>query len=55
MLQLFSIAALLFSTPVQLLDTPRGKELRIDQWNRGRIVVRGGHVEHRLNGFKVVE
>jgi hypothetical protein len=27
----------------------------IDQWNRARIVVRGAHVEHWLNGFKTVE
>jgi hypothetical protein len=37
------------------LDTPRNKELRIDGWNRGRIVVKGGHVEHWLNGYKVIE
>jgi hypothetical protein len=39
----------------KVLDTPRGKELKIDAWNRGRIVVRGGKVEHWLNGYKVVE
>lgn len=37
------------------LDTPRGKEIFINDWNRGRIVVKGGHVEHWLNGYKVVE
>ena len=27
----------------------------VDRWNRARIVVKGGHVEHWLNGVKVVE
>ncbi len=27
----------------------------LDEWNRARIVVRGGHVEHWLNGFETVE
>ena len=39
----------------EVLDTPRGKELKIDDWNRGRIVSRDGKVEHWLNGYKVVE
>lgn len=39
----------------KVLDTPRGKEIKINKWNRGRIVVRGGHVEHWLNGYKVIE
>lgn len=39
----------------EVLDTPRGKEIRMNEWNRGRIIVRGGHVEHWLNGYKVVE
>ncbi|MEM6770304.1 MAG: DUF1080 domain-containing protein [Bacteroidota bacterium] len=39
----------------KVLETPRKKEIRINDWNRGRIVVRGGHVEHWLNGYKVVE
>jgi len=29
--------------------------LRVGDWNRGRIVVKGGHVEHWLNGYKIVE
>lgn len=37
------------------LDVKRRKILNIDDWNQGRIIVRGGHVEHWLNGFKVVE
>ncbi|MFT5999103.1 MAG: hypothetical protein ACI81P_001559 [Neolewinella sp.] len=37
------------------LDTPRNKDLSINNWNRGRIVVKGGHVEHWLNGYKMVE
>lgn len=39
----------------EVLDTPRNKELKIDDWNRGRIVSRNGKVEHWLNGYKVVE
>jgi hypothetical protein len=27
----------------------------VDEWNHARIVVRGSHVEHWLNGFKTVE
>lgn len=27
----------------------------VDEWNRARIVVKGPHVEHWLNGFKTVE
>ena len=42
--------------PARVLDVPgRGKDYRVEGWNRGRIVVRGGWVEHWLNGFKVVE
>jgi hypothetical protein len=37
------------------IDVQRGKDIRINDWNRGRIVVKGGQVEHWLNGYKVVE
>jgi hypothetical protein len=37
------------------IDVQRRKDYKIDDWNRGRIRVRGGKVEHWLNGFKVVE
>jgi hypothetical protein len=40
----------------EVIDVPeRGKEFKVGDWNRGRILVKGGHVEHWLNGFKVVE
>ena len=39
----------------EVLDTPRGKDWRVDDWNRGRIVSKNGKVEHWLNGYKVVE
>jgi len=39
----------------KVLDTPRKVETKINGWNRGRIIVRGGQVEHWLNGYKVVE
>ena len=48
--------------PVQLtganydLDPPRRDATRpVGSWNRTRVVVRGAHVEHWLNGEKVVE
>ncbi len=42
--------------PARVLEVPgRNKDFSIGEWNRGRIVVRGGWVEHWLNGFKVVE
>jgi len=37
------------------VDVDRKKVLRVGDWNRGRIVVKGGHVEHWLNGYKIVE
>ncbi len=33
----------------------RDATLPLGQWNRGRIIARGKHVEHWLNGVKVVE
>ena len=47
-----SLYDLITADPV---DVDRGKELRIDDWNRGRIVSIDGKVEHWLNGYKVVE
>lgn len=47
-----SLYDLITARPV---DVDRGKDYRIDGWNRGRIRVQGGKVEHWLNGFKVVE
>ena len=40
------------------LSDPTSRSKRVNpvgQWNRARIVVRGGHVEHWLNEIKVVE
>ncbi|OAV44930.1 DUF1080 domain-containing protein [Lewinella sp. 4G2] len=39
----------------EVLDTPRNKEMKVGEWNRGRIISKDGHVEHWLNGYKVVE
>ncbi|MFC1652239.1 DUF1080 domain-containing protein [Planctomycetota bacterium] len=39
-----------------LVRAPANKPLRpVGQWNSGRIVVNGNHLEHWLNGVKVVE
>jgi hypothetical protein len=38
-----------------LYGVPPGVAKPFDQWNKTRLVVRGGHVEHWLNGVRVVE
>jgi hypothetical protein len=38
-----------------LYGAPPGVVLAFDQWNNTRLIVRGNHVEHWLNGVKVVE
>ncbi len=38
-----------------LIPAPDGKPFRPGQFNTARIVVRGGHVEHWLNGVKLLE
>jgi Domain of Unknown Function (DUF1080) len=38
-----------------LYGVPPGVAKPFDQWNRTRLVVRGNHVEHWLNGVRVVE
>ena len=38
-----------------LYGAPAGVVLPFDHWNKTRIVVKGNHVEHWLNGRKVVE
>ena len=38
-----------------IYPSPAGVVLPFDHWNKTRIVVRGNHVEHWLNGRKVVE
>ena len=51
-----TMASLYDLIPASAIDVPgRGKEYKIGAWNRGRIVSKDGHVEHWLNGYKVVE
>jgi 3-keto-disaccharide hydrolase len=38
-----------------LYDAPEGHLKPVGEWNSTRIVARGAHVEHWLNGFKMVE
>ena len=38
-----------------LYGVPPGVAKPYDHWNRTRLIVRGNHVEHWLNGFKTVE
>lgn len=43
--------------PAQNLSVPsRNKPFNgVGNWNRGRILVKGNHVEHWMNGFKILE
>lgn len=52
-----TLASLYDLIPATNLSVPtRGPLFRgIGQWNQARIVVKGPHVEHWLNGYKVVE
>jgi hypothetical protein len=38
-----------------ILPSPPGHLKPVGEWNRARIVVRGSHVEHWLNGVKLLE
>ncbi|WP_116124232.1 DUF1080 domain-containing protein [Lewinella sp. IMCC34183] len=50
-----TMASLYDLIPANPVDVDRRKEYRIGDWNRGRIRVKDGKVEHWLNGYKVVE
>lgn len=52
-----TIASLYDLIPAQNLSVPgRSKEFRgVGKWNEARIVVKGNHIEHWLNGFKMLE
>lgn len=50
-----TMASLYDLIPAKPIDVNRGKDYKIGDWNRGRIKVQDGKVEHWLNGFKVVE
>lgn len=52
-----TLASLYDLIPASNLSEPhRGKDFRgPGEWNQARIVVHGNHIEHWLNGFKMVE
>lgn len=52
-----TLASLYDLIPAENLSVPgTGKVFRgIDEWNQARLVVRGNHIQHWLNGFKVLE
>jgi hypothetical protein len=50
------LAAYQYSGSNYAMDAPQGAEVvPIDEWNTTRIIVKNPHVEHWLNGKKVVE